>query len=60
MVDGRPVTVTVCGRPVTVVIRVEVTVFVNVPPGLVTVEGLPVTVTVLPGEDTVETLVEVI
>jgi len=60
MVDGRPVTVTVCGRPVTVVIRVEVTLLVIVPPGLVTVEGLPVTVIVLPGEETVETLVEVI
>jgi len=54
------VTVTVAGLPDTVLIRVEVTVFVKVPPGLVTVEGLPVTVTVLPGADTVLTRVEVI
>lgn len=52
-------TVTVAGLPDTVLIRVEVTVFVIVPPGLVTVEGLPVTVTTPPGEDTVEIRVEV-
>jgi len=49
MVDGIPVTVTVVGRPVTVVTRVDLIVTIEDGPPLVIVVGLPVTVTVVPG-----------
>jgi len=53
------VTVTVVGRPVTVVVRVDLIVVVTAPPPIVVVMGLPVTVTVLPCAETVRTMVEV-